>query len=60
MQDWFHPEADCAHVKILLNREGRPSGEALASFETEQEAERAMVKNKEYLGERFVILTPQY
>jgi len=60
IQDWFHPEADCAHVKILLNREGRPSGEALASFETEQEAERAMVKNKEYLGERFVILTPQY
>jgi len=60
IQDWFRPEADCAHVKILLNREGRPSGEALASFETEQEAERAMVKNKEYLGERFVILTAQY
>jgi RNA recognition motif-containing protein len=60
IQDWFNPEAECVHIKVLLNREGRPSGEALASFETEEEAEAAMKKNKEYMGERFVILTPQY
>jgi RNA recognition motif-containing protein len=60
IQDWFRPEAECVHVKVLLNREGRPSGEALAAFETEDEAEKAMIKNKEYMGERFVILTPQY
>ncbi len=60
IQDWFRPEAECVHVKVLMNREGRPSGEALASFETEEEADKAMQKNKEYMGERFVILTAQY
>ncbi len=58
--DWFRPESECAHVRVLMNRDGRPSGEALAEFETEELAERAMGKNKQYMGERFVILTAQY
>lgn len=57
--EWFNP-AECVHVRILKNREGRPSGEAFAEFETEEMAERAMEKNREYLGDRFVILTRQY
>ena len=60
IMDWFQPEADCVHVRVLMNREGRPSGEALAEFESEEMAERAMGKNKKYMGDRFVILTAQY
>lgn len=60
IREWFQPEAECVHVKIMMNREGRPSGEALAEFESQEMAEKAMVKNKQYMGERFVILTPQY
>jgi len=56
--DWFSPTAECQGVKILKNRENRPSGEAIASFSTKEAAEAAMKMNKEYLGERFVILTP--
>jgi RNA recognition motif-containing protein len=58
--DWFRPEAECAHVRIIMNREGRPSGEAVAEFDTKEMAEQAMVKNRQYLKDRFVILTPQY
>ena len=60
IMEWFQPEADCRHVRVIMNRDGRPSGEALAEFDTEEMAEAAMKKNKQYLGERFVILTPQY
>ena len=35
----------------------RPSGEAIAEFSSKVEAEAAMKMNKEYLGERFVVLT---
>ena len=37
----------------------RPSGEAVAEFETEDDARAAMAKNREYMGERFIVLTPQ-
>lgn len=60
IMDWFNPEASCSHVRVLMNRDGRPSGEALAEFDTEEMAEKAMAKNKQYMGERFVILTAQY
>ena len=60
IKDWFKPVAECVHARLLLNREGRPSGEARAEFETKEEAEKAMGKNKDYMGERFVILTPLY
>ena len=35
----------------------RPSGEAIAEFSSKESAEAAMKMNKEYLGERFVVLT---
>jgi len=57
IKDWFSPVADCQHVKILKNRENRPSGEAIAKFATEEDAQEAMKLNGEYLGERFVVLT---
>ena len=60
IMEWFLPESECSHVRVLMNRDGRPSGEALAEFDSEDAAERAMTKNKQYMGERFVILTAQY
>merc|ERR1711956_12336 len=56
--DWFSPKAECMRVKILKNRDNRPSGEAIAEFASKESAEAAMKMNKEYLGERFVVLTP--
>ncbi len=56
--DWFEPVAECQFVRIL-KKGGRPSGEAIAEFDTEDEARAALKKNKEYLGDRFIILTPQ-
>ena len=35
----------------------RPSGEAIAEFSSKESVEAAMKMNKEYLGERFVVLT---
>ena len=59
IQDWFKPEAVCSFVKILRSRkDNRPNGEAIAEFATKDDALNAMKKNKEYMGERFVILTP--
>jgi hypothetical protein len=40
-----------------LNRDGRPSGDAIAEFETEEAMEEAMKKDREHLGTRFVVLT---
>jgi hypothetical protein len=44
-------------MQILLSC--RPSGEAVAEFETEEDARSAMGKNRAYMGERFIVLTPQ-
>lgn len=56
--DWFSPHATCTKVRILRSsRDGRPSGEAIATFANQEDANEAMKMNKEYLGERFVILT---
>lgn len=57
--DWFHPKANCIEVRILRGRDNRPSGEAVAEFETEEDARSAMGKNRAYMGERFIVLTPQ-
>merc|ERR1712018_970176 len=57
MKDFFLPEAKCVSVKVILNRDGRPSGNAIASFESKEEVEAAMKKYREHLGSRFIILT---
>ena len=56
--EWFSPKAPCTKVRLLKTRDGRPRGEAIAEFATKEEATQAMTLNKEYLGDRFVILTP--
>ncbi len=60
IMDWFQPEAECVHVRIIMNRDGRPSGEALAEFDSVEQADQAMTKNRQYMRDRFVILTAQY
>ena len=35
---FFLPEVQCSSARIILNRDERPSGEAVAEFETEFEA----------------------
>ena len=55
--DWFAP-VPVGRVRLLKNRDNRPSGEALAEFATLEEAKDALKKDKEYIGDRFVILTP--
>lgn len=55
--DFFAPEADCVAARIILNRDGRPSGDAIAEFETEEMAEKALTKNRQHLGSRFVLLS---
>lgn len=57
IKDFFKPAATCIGVRILHNREGLPSGDAVAEFESDEQAEAAMAKNREHLGTRFVILT---
>jgi heterogeneous nuclear ribonucleoprotein F/H len=44
-------------VCVILNRDGRPSGDAIAEFETEDDMEEAMKKDRENLGSRFIVLT---
>lgn len=41
-------------IHITLNREGRPSGEAYVVFETEGDAKKALKRDKEKIGERWI------
>jgi heterogeneous nuclear ribonucleoprotein F/H len=41
-------------VHIVLNAEGRPSGDGFVEFETMADAVQALQKHKKYLGPRFV------
>ena len=43
---WFEPEARCADADIHLNSNGKPSGEATAYFNSKDEAEDAMKKDR--------------
>ncbi|CAM9479790.1 unnamed protein product [Discosporangium mesarthrocarpum] len=43
-------------VHIILNREGRPSGEAYVVFETEKDAKDALKRDKDKIGERWIDL----
>lgn len=43
-------------VAFVYEPDGRPSGLAFAEFETKEEALRALAKNGEYIGERYVRL----
>ena len=47
------------NFSILIILLFRPSGEAVAEFESEDDARSAMGQNRAYMGERFIVLTPQ-
>ena len=44
-------------MKVILNRDGRPSGDALAEFDSEEAVQKAMEKDRESMGSRYVVLT---
>ena len=50
MKEFFLPQAKCSAIKVILNREGRPSGDAIASFEDEDALQAALAKDREHLG----------
>lgn len=56
LKDFFQPAAKCVDVKVVLNRDGMPSGEAIATFESEEEVKAAMTCDKTYMGSRYVVL----
>eukprot|EP00961_Rhodomonas_salina_P118769 1598604-Rhodomonas_salina.1 len=51
----YNPEPflNIVQIRIEMGADGRPSGEALAEFITEVEAERAMAFDKQMMGNRF-------
>lgn len=57
--DWFHPRANCIDVRILRGRDNRPNGNAIAEFETQYDAKKAMENDREYMGERYIDLQLQ-
>jgi len=54
--EWFSSVADVSNVVIQFNKDGRPSGNAEVSFDTEQMARRAMQKNKDNMQNRYIEL----
>ncbi|PAA59838.1 hypothetical protein BOX15_Mlig028543g1, partial [Macrostomum lignano] len=52
----FFAPLTAAHVEIRFNPDGRPSGEADVDFDSEADCRRAMEKNKQHLGSRYVDL----
>jgi heterogeneous nuclear ribonucleoprotein F/H len=53
--DFFKPLKPM-HVEVIFNRRDRPSGEADVFFESLDEAEEAMSKNKNTMGSRYIEL----
>ena len=49
---WFSDAAYPIDVRIEYNEKGQPSGDALVTFATAQEATRAASKNKQHMGPR--------
>ena len=41
-------------VKFGLNREGRPSGEAFVEVESLEDVNKALVKDREKMGKRYI------
>lgn len=58
LKDFFRDHAECLDVRVVLNRDGFPSGDAVAFFADEAAVEAAMQCNKKNLGQRYVVLQP--
>ncbi|GAX83059.1 hypothetical protein CEUSTIGMA_g10485.t1 [Chlamydomonas eustigma] len=52
----FFKEQSIKSVRFVLEPDGRPSGLAFAEFETREDAVKALTKNGDFLGERYVRL----
>ena len=57
LKEFFRDAEEPLSVKVILNRDGRPSGDALAEFDSEEAVNKAMSKDRECMGSRYVILT---
>lgn len=57
LKDFFKGAEEPVHVKVILNRDGRPSGDAVAEFDSEDAVNKAMVKDRDSMGSRYVVLT---
>jgi len=53
--EFFEPVMP-VHIQIIYTRQGRPSGEAEVSFANYNDLSTALLKDKEYLGNRYVEL----
>merc|ERR1719381_178585 len=54
--EWFSSVADPIDIFIKYNQEGRPSGEAEVTFNSESDAKRAMQKDKQNMQHRYIEL----
>ena len=57
LKDFFRGGDEPVRVKVILNRDGRPSGDALAEFDSEEAVQKAMLKDRDSMGSRYVVLT---
>jgi len=55
--EWFSSVVDPTDISIMYNNQGRPTGEADVIFNTQDDAQRAMTKNRQYIGERYIELS---
>jgi len=54
--EWFSSVADPIDIYIKYNAEGRPSGDAEVTFNSESDAKRAMQKDKQNMQHRYIEL----
>ena len=57
LRDFFRGAADPVRIKVILNRDGRPSGDALAEFDSDEAVNKAMSKDRDCMGSRYVVLS---
>ncbi|KAL6722413.1 hypothetical protein Aduo_002378 [Ancylostoma duodenale] len=57
--DFFNPIRP-AHVEIIHEASGRPSGEARVEFSSRKDYDDALLKDKQYMGPRYVELFPDF
>ena len=50
----FFEGLNCDEVQIIINAEGRPSGEAFAGFATVADAESGIAFDKNKIGSRYI------
>lgn len=56
ISEWFSSVADPVDIQIRYNHEGRPSGDAFVHFASEQDAKKAMQKDKQNMQHRYIEL----